>query len=139
MIGRLVAAIALIAGASPAQARDADLIVVTRGANSTVFGSCMPSLSAFNRSEVSVDYVQVDLEFMLRDGRTDRQEFKSSYRYGAPQPIPPDASRPLVIHADESQPMKAACSDIVGVRVIDAICETDGKPCPTPISVEVNR
>jgi hypothetical protein len=139
MTGRLVAAVVLIAAASSAQSRDADLIVVTRGADSTMFGSCMPSLTALNRSELAVDYVQVDLEFRLRDGRTDRQEFKSSYRYGAPRPIPSNASRALVIHADESQPMKAACTEIVGIRVIDAICETDGKPCPTPISVEVDR
>lgn len=139
MTGRLIAILVLIAAASPVWSRDADLIVVTRGADSTVFGSCMPSLTALNRSELSVDYIQVDLEFTLRDGRTDRQEFKSSYRHGAPRPIPPDVSRPLVIHADESQPMKAACSEIVGVRVVDAICETDGKPCPTPISVEVAR
>ncbi|MGE0425882.1 MAG: hypothetical protein AB7O88_26720 [Reyranellaceae bacterium] len=139
MIGRLVAILVLVAASPPAWSRDADLIVVTRGANSTVFGSCVPSLTALNRSGLSVDYIQVDLEFRLRDGRTERQEFKSSYRYGAPRPISPDASRALVIHADESQPMKAACSDIVAIRVVDAICETDGKPCPTPISVQVAR
>ena len=46
MIGRLVAILVLVAAMSPAWSRDADLIVVTRGANSTVFGSCMPSLTA---------------------------------------------------------------------------------------------
>ncbi|MBV9833038.1 MAG: hypothetical protein JO055_01440 [Alphaproteobacteria bacterium] len=138
MIARLVAA-ALIVAALPALARDDDIIVVTRGADTTMYGACMPSLVAANRSNLYVDYVQVDLEFTLRDGRTHRHEFKSSYRYGAPLPILPNVTRPLVIHGDESRPMMAACTDIVGIRVLDAICETDGKPCPTPISVKVDR
>lgn len=136
MIGRVVAA--LVASASPTLAAE-DVIEVTRGANSTVFGSCVPSLTALNRSSATVDYVQVDLDFSLRDGRVHRHEFKSSYRHGAPRPIASGESRPLVVHADESQPMKAACRDIVAVRVIDAICEQDGKPCPTPIAVKVDR
>lgn len=138
MIGRLTA-LMLLAVASSALAQDGDVIEVRRGPNSTVFGSCVPSLLAHNRSRLTVDYVQVDLEFSLRDGRTHRHEFKSSYRHGASQPIAANARRPLVIHADESQPMKAACTEIVGVRVVDAICETDGKPCPTPISVRTGR
>lgn len=138
MIGRLVAALLMVA-VLPALAREDDTIVVTRGADSTMFGSCMPSMVAVNRSSLAVDYVQVDLEFALRDGRSHRHEFKSSYRYGAPQPILPSATRALSIHGDESRPMMADCADIVGVRVLDAICEADGKPCPTPISVKVDR
>lgn len=137
MIGRLVAVL-LIAAVSPALSREDDIIAVSRGADSTVFGSCVPSLIAHNRSHLAVDYVQVDLDFMLRDGRSHRHEFKSSYRHGARQPIAPNASRPLVIHGDESRPMKAACADIVAVRVVDAICKTDGRPCPTPIAVKVD-
>ncbi|MBX3499746.1 MAG: hypothetical protein KF889_09910 [Alphaproteobacteria bacterium] len=138
MIGRFTA-LMLLAAASSALAQGGDVIEVRRGPNSTVFGSCVPSLLAHNRSRLAVDYVQVDLEFSLRDGRTHRHEFKSSYRHGASQPIAANATRPLVIHADESQPLKAACTEIVGVRVVDAICETDGKPCPTPISVRTGR
>jgi hypothetical protein len=138
VIGRLVSA-ALILAALPALSREDDIIVVTRGPDTTMYGACMPSLTAVNRSNLSVDYVQVDLEFSLRDGRTHRHEFKSSYRYGAPQPILPNVTRALIIHGDESRPMMAACNDIVGVKALDAICETDGKPCPTPISVQVDR
>ncbi len=138
MIGR-IAVVVLIAVALPALSRADDIIVVTRGADTTAFGSCVPSLIAHNRSRLSVDYIQVDLDFSLRDGRTHRHEFKSSYRHGAKRPILPDVTRPLVIHGDESRPMKAACTDIVDVRVVDAICETDDKPCPTPISVKADR
>lgn len=137
MIGRLVA-VALVAATGPALSREDDIIVVTRGPDSMLFGSCVPSLNAHNRSRLTVDYIQVDLDFTLRDGRSHRHEFRSSYRYGGPRPILPDGSRPLVIHGDESRPMKAACGDIVGVRVVDAICETDGKLCPTPISVKAD-
>ncbi len=138
MISRLAAA-ALVAAALPALSREDDIIAVTRGADTTIYGSCVPSLVAVNRSNLPVDYVQVDLEFSLRDGRMHRYEFKSSYRYGAPQRILPNITRALIIHGDESRPMMAACADIVGVKVLDAICETDGKPCPTPISVNVDR
>ena len=137
MIGRVVAMM-LITMALPALSREDDIIVVTRGADSMAFGSCVPSLIAHNRSRLSVDYIQVDLDFSMRNGSSHRHEFKSSYRYGAPRPIPPDVSRPLVIHGDESRPMKAACADIVAVRVVDAFCETDGKTCPTPIAVKVD-
>ena len=137
MIGRLAVA-SVIMAASPALAREDDIIVVTRGPDATsYYFSCVPSLVASNRSKFSIDYVQVDLEFSLRDGRTHRHEFKSSYRYGTPQPILPNVTRPLVIHR-ESQLMEAACADIVSIRVLDAICETGGKPCPTPISVKVD-
>ena len=139
MIGRLVAALVVIAASCTAPSRADDVIAVTRGPDATVFGSCVPSLIANNRSRQLVDYVQVDLDFALRDGRRHRHEFKSSYRHGASRPIPPGASRPLVIHGDESRPIKAACADIVGVSVVDAICEADGKPCLTPISVKADR
>lgn len=136
MIGRIVAV--LIVAGSPALAAE-DIIEVTRGADSTLFGSCVPSLIAVNRSPDAVDYIQVDLEFSLRDGRALRHAFKSSYRHGVAQPIAAGGSRPLVIHGDESQPMKAPCADIVTIRVIDAICEVDAKPCPTTIAVKVDR
>ena len=136
MIGRVVAA--LIMAGSPVLAAE-NIIEVTRGADSTLFGSCVPSLIAVNQSPAAVDYVQVDLEFSLRDGRVHRHAFKSSYRHGVRQPIASGASRPLVIRGDESQPMKASCADIVPVRVIDAICEVDAKSCPTTIAVKVER
>jgi hypothetical protein len=140
VIGRLFVAIVPIAEVSVAMAARADdIIVVTRGPDAVVFGSCAPSLIAHNRSRAAVDYVQVDLDFSLRDGRTHRHAFKSSYRLGVARPIPAGDTRALVIHGDESRPMGAACGDIVGVGVVDAICETDGKPCPTPISVEAGR
>lgn len=139
MIGRLVVALVAIIASSAAPSRADDIIAVTRGPDATVFGSCVPSLVATNRSRLSVDYIQVDLDFSLREGRTQRHEFKSSYRHGVSRPIPPGTSRPLVIHGDESRPMKAACADIVAVGVVDAICEVDGRPCLTPISVKVDR
>jgi hypothetical protein len=138
VIGRL-AAVLIVVAASPVLSREDDIIEVTRGADAMAFGSCVPSLVAFNRSRLKVDYVQVDLDFSLRDGRVHRHEFKSSYRHGTSQPILPGVARQLIIHGDESRPMRAACAEIVAVRVVDAICETDGKPCPTPISVKAER
>lgn len=135
----MVAALVVIVASPAAPSRADDIVAVTRGPDATVFGSCVPSLIATNRSRLAVDYIQVDLDFSLRDGRRHRHEFKSSYRHGVSRPITPGASRPLVIHGDESRPMGAACADIVGVGVVDAICEADGRPCPTPISVNVER
>ena len=134
---RAVVAVLLVASSSALAAED--VIEVMRGPSTTAFGSCVPSLIAVNRSRAPIDYVQVDIDFSLRDGRSHRHEFKSSYRHGAPRPIEPGTTRPLVIHADESQPMKGTCGDIVSVRVIDAICERDDKPCQTPIAVKVER
>lgn len=139
MTGRLTAAFVAIMASCATPSRADDIVAVTRGPDATLFGSCVPSLIATNRSRLSVDYIQVDLDFSLRDGRTHRHEFKSSYRHGVSRPIAPGASRPLVIHGDESRPMNAACVDIVGVGVVDAICEADGKRCSAPISVKVER
>ena len=71
MIGRVFAA--LMAVALPVLAAE-DVIEITRAADSTMFGSCVPSLIAVNRSHAAVDYIQVDLDFSLRDGRSHRHE-----------------------------------------------------------------
>ena len=139
MTSRPIAAVVVIVALSAMPSRADDIIVVTRGPDTTLFGSCLPSLIAQNRSRQSIDYIQVDLDFLLRGGVMHRHEFKSSYRYGVSRPIQPGASRPLVIHGDQSRPMKAGCDDIVGIGVVNAICEIDGKPCSTPISVNTDR
>ncbi|MGE3907612.1 MAG: hypothetical protein AB7F36_16800, partial [Reyranellaceae bacterium] len=59
------------------------------GPEQTVFGSCRPALTLTNRSQRSLDYVQVDVSYRLKDGSEKRAEHKSRYRHGLDNPVQP--------------------------------------------------
>lgn len=116
-----------LAGIAAAQTAPLEL---RYGPEQTVFGSCRPALTLTNRSPRSLDYVQVDISYRLKDGSEKRAEHKSRYRYGLDNPVQPGERRALVIHHDESTPMGAPCADIVAARIVAAECNgAAAAPC----------
>lgn len=114
----------------------ADGITVTRGVDTMVFGSCVPSLVVENRSAETVDYLQVDLAMTLANGRERTIELQSAYREGVLYPIPPGATAILKQHLDTSRSLDAACPDVAARRVLQTICEAAGKSCASPVLVQ---
>ena len=129
----VVVAAATMAGGGPAVAQDR--IEISRGADSVVHGSCVPSLRAFNHTQMVVDYLEVALRFTLKSGESRTLEFRSRYRHGAERPIAPGTTADLKIQLDLSRSLGAKCSDIVSVTVADAVCESAGKPCTGVIAI----
>lgn len=113
------------------------MVEVQRGPASELFGSCMPTLLATNKSARPVDYLQIDLVVKLRGGREARIELKSAYRYGIVKPIAPGAAAVLKINGDESVPLGARCGDIDGVRAIVAVCEAAGQDCSASVTLDL--
>lgn len=115
------------------------MVEVSRGPETTVFGSCMPTLTVANRSSRIVDYLQVDLAVRFRDGHESVVELKSAYRYGILRPIAPGGSGVLRINADEATPLGGSCGEVVGVRASVAVCESGGEDCRGEVRVNVGR
>ena len=132
---RMAGVVAIVGLGGTARAAD-DRIDVARGPDSTLFGSCVPSLLLTNRSDRILDYVQVDIEFTLRDGRTPVLAFKSRYREGVERPVGAGDSAALLVHGDESQPLHAPCEAIVARRVVAATCLTGSGPCAATIAIK---
>ena len=74
----LLVACALI----PSVCQAADGIQVSRGADATVFGNCVPSLTVENGTDETIDYLQVELVLTLADGQQRTLELQSAYREG---------------------------------------------------------
>ncbi len=95
-----------------------------------VYGSCRPVLGIWNTTKDTLDYVQIDVAYQLRDGRTVNAEQKSRYEYGVADPIAPTTMHSLSIHHDESTPLGTACNDIVAGTITHFICRTTAnQPC----------
>lgn len=124
-----------IAGPVVAQER----IEIMRGADSVVYSSCVPSLKAVNNTRLVVDYLEVGLEFLLASGESRMLTFRSRYRDGIERPIEPGVTADLKVQLDLVRPLGAACTDIVAVRVNDAVCEASGKPCTGIIAIDLGR
>ncbi|MEO8144876.1 MAG: hypothetical protein ABI654_11740 [Betaproteobacteria bacterium] len=125
---------ALLAGLTGA-AFAADGIAVKRGADTMVYGNCVPSLVAVNASAQAIDFLQVDLVMLLRDGQERIVELRSGYREGIARPIAPGRTATLRPQADLSMPLGAACSAISSRRVVRTICEAGGKDCAAAVTV----
>jgi hypothetical protein len=110
-------------------------IEVTRGPDTTVYGTCVPSLLVDNKSAETVDYLEVDLVFDLADGQRRSVELKSAYREGVLYPIAPGVGATLRQHLDTSRSLGVQCSDIKARTVERTICEANGKPCSSTVSV----
>ena len=112
-------------------------ISVTRGADATVFGNCVPSLVVENGSRETIDYLQVDLALALSNGQERTVELKSAYREGILYPIAPGGRATLKQHLDTSLAIGVPCGDVKGRRVLRTICEAaGGKPCTSQVSVQ---
>lgn len=119
----------------PVSAFAAGGIDVTRGPDTTVYGSCVPSLLVENRSSETVDYLEVDLVLDLADGQRRTVELKSAYREGVLYPIGPGVTATLRQHLDTSRALGVQCSEIKGRAVERTICEAKGSACTSPVSV----
>ena len=134
MRARLIA-VGLIFAASAAHA--ANGIDVKRGADSTVYGNCVPSLVVDNKSSETIDYLQVDVVVALGNGQERTVELKSAYREGVLYPIVPGGKATLKQHLDTSLALGAPCGDVKARRVVRTICETSGgKACASSVSVQ---
>jgi hypothetical protein len=112
-------------------------VEVGRGDDTMVYGSCVPSLVAENRSAETVDYLQVDLELTLADGTARVIELQSAYREGILYPIAPGGKAVLRQHLDISRALGAACDRIQRRKVVHVECiAAGGRACLTPVSVE---
>lgn len=117
-------------------ARAANGIDVTRGADSTVYGSCVPSLAVENRSAETIDYLQVDVAVALGDGQERVIELKSAYREGILYPILPGGQAVLRQHLDTSKTLGVGCDALGARRVVRTICEAaGGKDCGSEVTV----
>src|SRR5512139_2517885 len=128
-------ALGLIFAASTALA--ANGIDVKRGADSTVYGNCVPSLVVENKSAETIDYLQVDVAIALADGQERTVELKSAYREGVLYPIGPGGKATLKQHLDTSRALGVACGEVKARKVVRTICEaTGGKKCASSVSVQ---
>jgi hypothetical protein len=119
----------------PVSALAAGGIEVTRGPDTTVYGGCVPSLTVVNASAETIDYLEVDLVLDLLDGQRRTVELKSAYREGILYPIGPGVGATLKQHLDTSRAIGVPCSEIKGRTVGRTICEAQGKPCASAVSV----
>jgi hypothetical protein len=134
MLSRLVAFELLFAASS---ASAADGIDVKRGADTLVFGNCVPSLVVENKSAETIDYLQVDLVVALSNGQERTVELKSAYREGVLYPILPGGTATLRQHLDTSRAIGVPCGEVTTRRVTRTICEaTGGKACVSSVSVQ---
>ena len=131
----IVIAVGLFLAASCARA--ANGIDVTRGADSTVYGNCVPSLVVENRSAETIAYLQVDVVMALANGQERTVELKSAYREGVLHPIAPGGKATLKQHLDTSIALGVACGEVKARRVVGTICElAGGRPCTSSVSVQ---
>ena len=127
-------AVGLIFAASAAFA--ANGIDVERGADSLVFGNCVPSLVVENKSAETIDYLQVDVVMALNNGQERTVELKSAYREGVLYPIAPGGKAILKQHLDTSLAIGVPCGDVKGRKVVGTVCEAaGGKQCSSSVSV----
>ena len=110
-------------------------IEVMRGPDTTVYGTCVPSLLVENKSTETVDYLEVDLLLELADGQRRTVELKSAYREGVLYPIAPGVGATLRQHLDTSRALGVPCSEIKVRAVERTICEAKGQPCSSAVSV----
>lgn len=139
----LVVGVLFLAAAPVAQGAQASgNISISYGPEATVFGSCQPKLTLVNGTKDPLDYVEIDVLYTLHGGRDEMREHRSRYRYGLSNPIEPGQTRLLAIHADESMPLFAKCTDIDSVRIDDVVCltaSTPAKDCRDQVKPEPGR
>ena len=131
---RLIAVGLIFAGSA---AHAANGIDVKRGADSSVYGNCVPSLVVDNKTSETIDYLQVDVVVALGNGQERTVELKSAYREGVLYPIVPGGKATLKQHLDTSLALGAPCGDVKARRVVRTICEASGgKACASSVSVQ---
>ncbi len=129
--------IALVLSLAAPAAFAGDGIDIRPGRDETVFGNCVPSLLARNRSGETIGYLQVDLALTLRNGQERTVELKSAYREGVPAPVVPGAQTTLRQHLDTSRAIGVPCGEIAHRKAIATVCLTErGTPCASSVEVK---
>ena len=128
VVGALIAASSALA---------ANIIDITRGEDSMVYGNCVPSLEVDNNTMEIIDYLQVDVALGLANGQERVVELKSAYREGVLHPIGAGGRITLKQHLDTSKALGVSCGDIKSRRVVRTICEAEGgKACASSLNVQ---
>lgn len=130
--GAAFAAVLSLSGAAIA----AQGIAVTRGEDAMVYGNCVPSLVAVNKSTQTIDFLQIDLVLALHGGQERTIELRSAYRGGIARPIVPGATLALRQQLDLSVPLGAACASVTSRRVARIVCETGSRDCAAAVTVQ---
>ena len=121
----------------PSLALAANGIDITHGADTVVYGNCVPSLTVENKSSETIDYLQVDLVMALANGQQRIVELKSAYREGVLYPIAPGGKAILRQHLDTSMPIGVPCGEVKARSVARTICEAKGgTKCASSVSVQ---
>ena len=128
----LICSLVFIASAAAA----ANGIDVKRGADSTLYGACVPSLVVENKSDQTIDYLQVDIAIALKNGQERMVELRSAYREGVLHPIAPGATATLKQQLDLSPSLGVGCAEVATRRVVRTICEAGGTACASSVSVQ---
>ena len=131
-----ILALVVALGASQADAQSGEIAIAYSG-ETTLYGSCLPTLQARNATQSAIDFLEVDLSVTLADGRRRVLELKSRYRWGLPNPIAPGEARTLKINLDEAMPLGGACSDIIAISVAGIDCVGDKGQCPGKVTPAV--
>ena len=135
MLTRVVPGLTMMLAATVALA--AGGIEVRRGADKVEYGSCVPSLTVANKSNETIDYLQVDLAIALGNGQQRTVELKSAYREGVHYPIEPGGTAILRQHLDTEAALGVPCGDLKARHVLRTICQDrSGKACASAVSVE---
>jgi hypothetical protein len=111
-------------------------IDVRRGEDTTLFGSCVPSLVVENKSAETIDFLQVDLTIVLSDGQQRTVPLQSAYREGVLYPIAPGAKAVLKQPLDLSRSLGVGCGELKSRSVARTICEAGGKACTSSVTVQ---
>ncbi|MBN9087445.1 MAG: hypothetical protein J0J01_11100 [Reyranella sp.] len=137
MRGRFLGlALVFIVVAAPLAVWAANGIDVRRGDDTTVFGSCVPSLVVENRSAETIDFLQIDLTVVLTDGQQRTVPLQSAYREGVLYPIAPGGKAILKQPLDLSRSLGVACGEVKSRSVARTICEAGGKTCASSVTVQ---
>ncbi len=112
-------------------------IEVRRGDDALLFGSCVPSLVAENRSAETIEYLQVDILFTLANGEQRDIELQSAYREGIHFPIAPGAKAILKQHLGLSRALGVPCDEVQSRKVVGVLCQASGgRSCTAPVLAE---
>ena len=134
---RRIAGALVLTMLADASALAADGIVLSRGDDITLFGVCVPSMTVENRSDQTIDFMQVDLRVGLANGRESTIELQSAYRTGALLPIAPGAKATLRQHLDLAPSLGVPCNEVKARKIARIVCEAQGgKDCAAAVSAE---
>jgi|SRR5580658_8939452 hypothetical protein len=133
MRGRFLGSALVLLSTSALAANGID---VHRGEDSTMFGSCVPSLVVENKSAETIDFLQVDLTVVLSDGQRRIVPLQSAYHEGVLYPIAPGGKAVLKQPLDLSRSLGVSCSDVQSRSVVRTICEAGGKACDSSVMVQ---